>query len=61
MGVWQNRPLERIYAVVLIDAIVIKVATPKSRTGRCTWRSALTWTGVVTCWDVAGPDRRGRR
>jgi putative transposase len=25
MGVWQNRPLERVYAVVLIDAIVIKV------------------------------------
>jgi putative transposase len=24
MGVWQNRPLERIYAVVLIDCIVVK-------------------------------------
>jgi putative transposase len=25
MGVWQNRPLERVYAVVLIDCIVVKV------------------------------------
>lgn len=25
MGVWQNRPLDRLYPVVLIDAIVIKV------------------------------------
>jgi putative transposase len=25
MGAWQNRPLERVYAVMLIDAIVIKV------------------------------------
>jgi putative transposase len=25
MNVWQNRPLEKIYAVMLIDAIVIKV------------------------------------
>lgn len=37
MRVWQNRPLERTYAVVLIDAIVIKVrdAQVANRPGVC--------------------------
>ena len=37
---WQNRPLEPVYAVVLIDAIVIKIRGPRrSLTGLSTWRS----------------------
>ena len=40
MALWQRRPLDRIYPVLLIDAIVIKVRDSQSRTGPCMWRSA---------------------
>ena len=50
MVAWQNRPLDRVYPVMLIDAIVIKVRDRRSPTGRSTWRSASTWTANATCW-----------
>jgi len=39
MGAWQKPALDRCYPVLLIDCIVIKVATRRSRTGRSMWRS----------------------
>jgi putative transposase len=33
MVAWQSRPLERVYPVLLIDAIVVKVATARSPNG----------------------------
>jgi putative transposase len=47
---WQNRPLDRLYPVLLIDAIVIRCGTPRWPTGPCTWPSASTSTANATCW-----------
>jgi len=47
MTAWQNRPLDRVYPVMLIDAIVIKVRDARSRTGPSMWRSGSTWTASV--------------
>jgi transposase-like protein len=37
---WQNRPLDRIYPVLLIDAINVKIRDGRSPTGQCRWRWA---------------------
>lgn len=37
---WSHRPLDEIYAVVFIDAIVVNSVAGRSRTGRSTRRSA---------------------
>ena len=40
MAAWQSRPLDRVYAVLLIDAIVIKVRDSQVANRPVTWRSA---------------------
>ncbi len=47
---WQNRPLDRIYPVLLIDAINVKTETARWPIGPCTWPWASIWTASVTCW-----------
>ena len=48
---WQNRPLDRTYAVVMIDAIHVKRSgTARCRTGPCMWPSGSTWPVNATCW-----------
>lgn len=42
MAEWLNQPLERVYATVFIDAIVVKV-----RDGQATSRPAYTAIGVT--------------
>ena len=36
---WQSRPLDTLYAVVLIDAIVVKVRDTQVANRPCTWPS----------------------
>lgn len=58
---WKTRPLERVYPVVLIDAIHLKIREDRSGTGRSTSRSGSIWMGSVTCWDVDRSHWRGGR
>ncbi len=52
MGDWQNRPLDRVYPVIFIDAMVVKTpVSGRSRTGRCTPPSGSPWTVSGTFWD----------
>lgn len=43
---WQNRPLERVYAAVFLDAIHYKVRQEGAITRLLIWSSALIWTGA---------------
>src|SRR5690348_17893095 len=49
---WQGRPLDRVYPVVFIDALFVKIrsGTGWSPTGRSTWRSASTVKALSRCW-----------
>ena len=48
---WQSRPLDPVYAVVFLDAIVVKVRDAQVvQNKRPTSRSASTPTGRSTCW-----------
>lgn len=49
MQVWSSRPLQRVYAAVFIDAIMVNAATGRSATSRSTPRSGSTWPGTGTC------------
>ena len=50
MAAWQNRPLDAVYPVLLIDAIVVKVRGALVANGPCTWRSAWISPANATCW-----------
>ena len=42
---WQSRPLEAIYPIIYLDALVVKIRDGNAvRTARRTSRSASTWT-----------------
>lgn len=66
MQAWSSRPLQRVYAAIFIDAIMVKVrdgspkhfvqgGAPWSATSRSTPRSGSTCTGTATC-SGSGPD-----
>jgi transposase-like protein len=58
---WQSRPLDPVWAVVFLDAIVVKVRDNQvGRTSPPTLRSASTPTGRSTCWASGWPRRRRR-
>ena len=50
MAAWQNRPLDAVYPVLLIDAIVVEVRGALVANGPCTWRSAWISPANATCW-----------
>ena len=50
MAAWQNRPLDAVYPVLLIDAITVKVRGAQAANGPCTSPSASTWPASATCW-----------
>lgn len=60
MQAWQHRPLDPVYAVLLIDCIVVKIRVRRSPTGPFTWSSRSTWTASVTC-SACGSARRAVR
>jgi putative transposase len=51
---WQNRPLDAFYAILYIDALVVKVrdgGAAATKAARLTaWSPASTRTGSSTCW-----------
>ena len=51
---WQNRPLDAFYAILYIDALVVKVrdgGAAANKAARLTaWSPASTRTGSSTCW-----------
>ena len=49
MVAWQSRPLDPLYAVLVIDCLVIKVRGSQVATDPSTSRSASTSTASVTC------------
>ncbi|MCI9888252.1 transposase [Micrococcales bacterium 31B] len=53
---WQNRPLDRVYPVVCIDGIVVKV-----RTGRARDKPFYVAVGVTTAGERGMYQHRGRR
>jgi hypothetical protein len=57
---WQRRPLDPIYAVVFLDAIVVKVRDNHvaCRTSPPIWPSASTPTAINTCWASGSPRPR---
>ena len=51
MTAWQNRPLDAVYPVLLIDAITVKVrGRPGPLTGPPMSPSGSTWPASETCW-----------
>ena len=53
---WQSRPLDPVYAVVFLDAIMVKVRDNQVvQNSPPTWRSASTPTGRSTCWASGWP------
>jgi transposase-like protein len=46
---WQTRPLEAIYPILYLDALVINATGRRSGTSRATWRSASTSRASATC------------
>jgi putative transposase len=59
MTEWQNRPLDRVYPVVFIDAIVVKSVTGRCATSRSLSRSASLPPGNETS-SASGPATAGR-
>ena len=62
---WQARPLEEIYPIIYLDALVVKVGNMSPTGTRCatrprTSRSGSTWTGSSTCWGSGSRPSRGR-
>jgi hypothetical protein len=55
MSEWQNRPLDRVYPVVFIDAIVVKI-----RDGQVTNRPVYTAIGVTVDVERDGEESRWR-
>src|SRR3954470_4251227 len=56
---WQARPLEPLYLIVYLDAIVIKIRDrARSRTGTPTWPSASTTRATRTSWASGSPKAR---
>lgn len=51
LNTWQQRPLDRVYPVILIDAIHVKIREGQvtNRPIDCSW-SASTATANATCW-----------
>jgi hypothetical protein len=45
---WQSRPLDRVYPMVFIDALMVKIRDGVVA-GRCIWRSGSTVTALRTC------------
>jgi hypothetical protein len=60
---WQSRPLDAVYPVVFIDALMVKIrsATGWSPTGLSTWLSGSTATGTSRCWACGSGRRPGSR
>ena len=47
---WAKRPLEDVYPIVFLDALVIKIREGgRSSAARCTWRSGSRSTATATC------------
>ena len=58
---WQTRPLEELYPILYLDALVIKVRDGHQVRNRArTWPSGSTWTGSSTCWGSGCRPPRGR-
>jgi transposase-like protein len=53
---WQSRPLDAVYPVIFIDALMVKIRDGVVA-NRSTWPSASTATGPSRCW-ACGPGRR---
>lgn len=48
---WQKRPLEELYPIVYLDALVIKIRDGHQvKTGQPTSPSGSISTGSATCW-----------
>src|SRR3954451_15388272 len=60
MAEWMARPLEKVYAVVFIDAISVMVRDGQVGTGRSTRRSGSTWPATRTSWGY-GPATAAER
>ena len=58
MMAWQNRPLDRVYPVILIDAIVSRSVTAKSPTARLRGDGYQHGRRTRRARDVGRPDRR---
>ena len=50
MAVWQNRPLDAVYAVLGSTRSWSRSATPRSPTGPCMWPSAWIFKANARCW-----------
>jgi hypothetical protein len=50
MVAWQHRPLDAVYPVIFIDALMVKIRDGQVANRPCTWRWASTWTANATCW-----------
>jgi transposase-like protein len=58
---WQSRPLDRVYPVIFIDALMVKIRDGWSPTGRSTWRSASTVRAPSRCWACGSGPPPGSR
>jgi transposase-like protein len=58
---WQARPLDPVYPVVVIDALMVKIRDGWSPAGRCTWPSASTARAPSRCWACGSAPPPGSR
>jgi putative transposase len=61
MQAWTSRPLERVYAAVVLDASTSRSATAKSLTGPSMPRSGSTWRARRTSWACGSATAVGSR
>ena len=58
---WQTRPLEDVYPVVFLDALVLKIRDGGSvQRRRAIWRWRSAWTVSVRCWGCGSRTMRAR-
>src|SRR6201996_1025860 len=46
---WQSRPLDAVYPIVYLDALMVKMRS-EWKTAPCMWPSASAWMGTKRCW-----------
>ena len=58
---WQTRPLEDVYPVMFLDALVLKIRDGGSvSVARVTWRWRSRWTVIARCWACGFRPTRAR-
>ena len=56
---WQSRPLDAVYPIVYLDALVVKIREAgQCATKRSTWPLALTCRATKKCWACGLAKRR---